>query len=92
VRQAVVSGIELARLMGQAYQGRLQVNASNPTDLVASVRGVQFHFGEGVIGDQWERFQQVRPVVKTLSFDGDGDGASDVDLRYENRIIVRERG
>ncbi len=92
VRQAVVSGIELTKLMGQVYGGRLQVNAANPADLVASVRGVQFHFGEGVIGDQWERFQQVKPVVKTLSFDGYGDGVNDVDLRYENRIVVRERG
>ena len=92
VRQAVVSGIELARIMGQVYGGRLQVNAANPADLVASVRGVQFHFGEGAIGDQWERFQQVKPVVKTLSFDGYGDGVNDVDLRYENRIVVRERG
>jgi cell division protein FtsQ len=53
---------------------------------------VQFHFGEGLIGDQWERFQQVKPVVKTLSLDEYGDGANDVDLRYENRIVVRERG
>jgi cell division protein FtsQ len=92
VRQAIVSGIELAKLMGQVYGGRLQVNAANPVDLVASVRGVQFHFGEGAIGDQWERFQQVKPAVKTLSFDGYGDGVNDVDLRYENRIVVREKG
>lgn len=92
VRQAVASGIELAKLVGQAYEGRLQVNAANPANLVASVRGVQFHFGEGAVGDQWERFQQVKPTVKTLNFDGYGDGANDVDLRYENRIIVRERG
>ena len=92
VRQSVVSGIELTKLMGQVYGGRLQVNAANPADLVASVRGVQFHFGEGAIGDQWERFQQIKPAVKTLSLDEYGDGAHDVDLRYENRIVVREKG
>jgi cell division protein FtsQ len=91
-RRAIMSGIELAGLVGQTYRGRLQVNAANPANLVASVRGVQFHFGEGAIGDQWERFRQVRPTVKTLDFDGYGDGANDVDLRYENRIVVRERG
>lgn len=92
VRQAVASGIELAKLVGQAYEGRWQVNAANPANLVASLRGVQFHFGHEAVGDQWERFQQVKPTVKTLNFDGNGDGANDVDLRYENRIIVRERG
>jgi cell division protein FtsQ len=92
VRQAVAAGVELARLMGLAYAGRLHVNAADPENLVASVRGVQFHFGEDGLGDQWQRFQQIMPAMKTLNFDGTGDGASDVDLRYENRVVVRERG
>lgn len=92
VRQAIVSGIELAKLVGHTYEGRLQINAANPANLVASVRGVQFRFGEEALGEQWERFQRVKPTLKTLSFDGQGRGANEVDLRYENRIIVRERG
>jgi len=92
VRQAVAAGVELARLMGLAYEGRLHVNAADPENLIASVRGVQFHFGEDGLGDQWQRFQQVMPAMKLLDFDGAGDGASDVDLRYENRVVVRERG
>lgn len=92
VRQAVAAGVELARLMGLTYEGRLHVNAADPENLIASVRGVQFHFGEDGLGDQWQRFQQVMPAMKLLDFDGAGDGASDVDLRYENRVVVRERG
>ncbi|MBI3356624.1 MAG: FtsQ-type POTRA domain-containing protein [Nitrospirae bacterium] len=92
VRQAIMSGIELAKLVGHTYEGRLQVNAANPSSLVASVRGVRFQFGEETVGDQWERFQRVKPTLKTLNFDGYGRGANEVDLRYENRIIVRERG
>lgn len=91
-RQAVRSGIELARLVGRTYEGRLQVNAANPSNLVASVRGVQFQFGDDALGDQWERFQRVKPTLKTLNFDGRGRGAHEVDLRFENRVIVRERG
>jgi len=92
VRQAIMSGIELAKLVGHTYEGRLQVNAANPSNLVASVRGVLFQFGEEAVGDQWERFQRVKPTLKTLNFDGQGRGANEVDLRYENRVIVRERG
>jgi cell division protein FtsQ len=92
VRQAIMSGIELAKLVGHTYAGRMQVNAANPSNLVASVRGVQFQFGDEAVGDQWERFQLVKPTLKTLNFDGHGRGANEVDLRYENRIIVRERG
>ena len=92
VHQAIVSGIELAKLVGHTYEGRLQVNAENPANLVASVRGVQFQFGEEAVSEQWERFQRVKPTLRTLNFDGQGHGANEVDLRYENRIIVRERG
>ncbi|MFO0705691.1 MAG: FtsQ-type POTRA domain-containing protein [Nitrospira sp.] len=91
-RQAVKAGIELARLVGHTFDGRLQVNAANPANLVASVRGVQFQFGEEPVSEQWDRFQRVKPSLKTLTFDGQGRGANEVDLRYENRVIVRERG
>jgi cell division protein FtsQ len=92
VRQAIMSGIELAKLVGHTYEGRLQINAANPSNLVASVRGVHFQFGEEAVIEQWDRFQRVKPTLKTLNFEGQGRGANEVDLRYENRIIVRERG
>ncbi len=92
VRQAIVAGIELAQLVGQTLEGRLQVNAENPSNLIASIRGVRFHFGDSAFGDRWERFQLVKPTLKTLKFDGQGHGPNEVDLRYENRIIVREGG
>jgi cell division protein FtsQ len=92
VRRAIISGIELAKLVGQTYGGRLEVNVENPSNLVASVGGVQFQFGEEPVSGQWERFRRIKPALKTLNFDGRGSGANEVDLRYENRIIVRERG
>ena len=92
VRRAIVSGIELAKLVGKTYKGRLRVHAENPSNLVASVRGVRFHFGEEPVGHQWSRFQQVKSAVKTVDFDGYGDIVNDVDLRFKNRVVVRERG
>ncbi|MCS6285583.1 MAG: FtsQ-type POTRA domain-containing protein [Nitrospira sp.] len=92
VRHAVKSGIELARLVGQTIDGRLQINAANPANLVASVRGIQFQFGQEAVSEQWERFQRIKPSLKTVTFDGHGRGGNDIDLRYENRVIVRERG
>lgn len=92
VRQVVASGIQLAKLVGQTFEGRLQVSAENPSNLVALVQGMRFQFGEERLGEQWERFRRVKPTLKTLNFDGHGRGANEVDLRYENRIIVREGG
>ncbi len=91
-RQAIASGIELAMLMGDSFEGRLTIDAGNPSNLVASVRGIQFQFGAADAGAQWERFQRVKPAIKTLRLDGHGRGANEVDLRYDNRVIVRERG
>jgi len=92
VKQVIAAGIELAHLVGQTFEGRLQVNAENPSNLIALVQGVRFQFGEATVGEQWERFRRVKPTLKTLNFDGRGRGANEVDLRYENRIVVREGG
>jgi cell division protein FtsQ len=91
-RRTITSGVDLARLVGNSLAGRLSIDTRNPLNLVAFVRGIQFQFGEADMGEQWERFQRVRPSIKTLRFDGRGRGVSEVDLRYDNRVIVRERG
>lgn len=92
VRRIIASGIELARLVGQTFDGRLQVNAENPSNLIALVQGVRFQFGDASVGEQWERFQRVKPTLKSLNVDGRKHGASEVDLRYQSRVVVREGG
>lgn len=92
VRHAVVSGIELARVVGQSFDGRLHVLADNPSSLVALVQGMRFQFGDEALKEQWERFRRVKSTLKAQNFDGLGRHVREVDLRYENRIIVREGG
>lgn len=92
VRHAVVSGIELARVVGESFDGRLHVLADNPSNLVALVQGMRFQFGDGTLKEQWERFRRVKSTLKAQNFDGLGGNVREVDLRYENRIIVREGG
>ena len=92
VRRSIISGIELARVIGQTIEGRLQVHAENPANLVAFIQGIRFQFGEEALGEQWKRFQRVKPTLRPLNFDGERRGVSEVDLRYDNRIIVREGG
>lgn len=92
VRHAVVSGIELARVVGQSFDGRLHVLADNPSNLVALVQGMRFQFGDEALKEQWERFRRVKSTLKAQNFDGLRRNVREVDLRYENRIIVREGG
>jgi cell division protein FtsQ len=92
IRNAVQSGVVLAKLIANTIDGRVEVNLANPLNVVASANGVRFQFGDDSLVDQWERFQKVKPSFKTASFDGRKREVSEIDLRYDNRVIVRERG
>jgi cell division protein FtsQ len=91
VRNAVQSGVVLAKLIANTLDGRVEVNLANPANVVASTNGVRFQFGEDSLVDQWERFQKVKPSFKAGSFDGRKREVTEIDLRYDNRVIVRER-
>jgi cell division protein FtsQ len=92
IRMAVQSGIVLAKLIANTIDGRVEVDLANPLNVVASTNGVRFRFGDDSLVQQWERFQKVKPSFKTTSLDGRKREVSEIDLRYDNRVIVRERG
>jgi cell division protein FtsQ len=91
VRNAVQSGVVLAKLIANTLDGRVEVDLTNSSNVVASANGVRFQFGSDSLVDQWERFRKVKPSFKTDSFDGRKRAVSEIDLRYDNRVIVRER-
>ena len=91
VRNAVQSGVVLAKLIANTFDGRVEVNLTNSSNVVASASGVRFQFGGDSLVDQWERFRKVKPSFKTDSFDGRKREVSEIDLRYDHRVIVRER-
>ena len=92
IRNAVQSGVVLAKLIANTIEGRIEVDLANPLNVVASANGVRFQFGDDSLVDQWERFQKVKPSFKTALFEGRKREVSEIDLRYDNRVIVRERG
>ncbi len=90
-RNAVQSVVVLAKLMAGTLDGRVEVDLSNFSNVVASANGVRFQFGDDSLVDQWERFRKVNPPFKTTSLDDRKRTVSEIDLRYDNRVIVRER-
>ena len=90
VRIAIQSGVVLAKLIANTLDGRVEVNLTNSSNVVASASGVRFQFGDDSLVDQWERFRKVKPSFKTASLDGRKREVSEIDLRYDNRVIVRE--
>ena len=91
VRNAVQSGVVLAKLIAITFDGRVEIDLANPSNVVASANGVRFQFGDDSLVDQWERFRKVKPSFKTASFEGRKREVTEIDLRYDNRVIVRER-
>ena len=91
IRNAVQSGVVLAKLIANTLDGRVEINLTNSSNVVASAGGVRFQFGADSLVDQWERFQKVKPSFKTAPLDGRTREVSEIDLRYDHRVIVRER-
>jgi cell division protein FtsQ len=92
LRHTIQSSVELAKLMAHTVDGRVEIDLRNPAGLVASAKGVRFQFGSEALVDQWERFRKVKSASRMPAFEGRKREGSEVDLRYDNRVIVRERG
>ena len=92
LRQRLQSAIALAKSMAESLDGRLEIDVSHPVNLVASAKGVRFHFGSDALTEQWERFMKVKAAFRMPAFDARKSEGQDVDLRYDHRVIVRERG
>jgi cell division protein FtsQ len=92
LRQRVQSSITLAKHMAQSLDGRIEIDLANPQHVIASAKGARFHFGSESLLDQWQRFMTVKAAFRMPALDGKKREGSEVDLRYDNRVILRERG
>lgn len=92
LKQRLQSAIALAKSMAETLDGRLEIDASHPVNLVASAKGMRFHFGNEALKEQWDRFMKVKAAFRMPAFDARKSEGHDVDLRYDHRVIVRERG
>jgi cell division protein FtsQ len=91
-RKAVAVGAALAKMVAQTTGGRPDIAVANLNNLVVSVQGVTFQFSETSMDQQWQRFLKMRPALRDVDFDGEGTRASEIDLRFADRVIVRGRG
>lgn len=91
-RRTVEASIELAKVMANTVDGRVEIDLSDPAGPVVSTKGTRFQFAAHALVDQWNRFQTVKSVSRLGASDGKRHEGGEVDLRYDNRVIVRERG
>jgi cell division protein FtsQ len=91
-RQEAQAGIRLAAIVGQDLPGRPELDWSDPANVTATVNGVRFQFGQSGFGEKWERYRKLQPVLRPPTARGWTDGRREIDLRFRNKVIVRERG
>lgn len=87
LRHAAEGGIKLAGLLAESMEGRPEIDLSDPDHAVAYIRGMRFQFGPAPLEEQWERYRAVEQARRA----GPGKGPSDIDLRFSDKVIVRER-
>lgn len=92
LRQRIQSSIELAKRMAHSLDGRIEMDLAHPENLAVSAKGVRFHFGKEDLMEQWDRLMKVKAVTRTAAFEIKGREGAEVDLRYHDRVIFRERG
>jgi hypothetical protein len=87
---------------GQGRRGKLQVDVTDLENVVAHVNGLRFQFGASGFEEKWSRYRRVGSDLQ-LTAASVGHGRSDaraekslqaqeIDLRYQDKVIVRERG
>ncbi len=91
-RQAVRNGIEVASLLEGDFQGRPEVHAGNPSNLTASIGGLRFLLGASPFAEKWDLYRRLRPTLQVAFQKEAATGMREIDLRYPNKVIVRERG
>lgn len=91
-RQAVKTGTELARMIAKNVGGRADINVAHLSNVVASVQGLTFQFSASSMDQQWHRFLQMKPALREVPFDHEGERGQEIDLRYTDRVIVRGKG
>ncbi len=91
-REVVKTGVELAKLVTQTLDGRVEVDVTKDDSLVAAVKGIRFQVGASAVDEQWERFRKMKPALRASALNGTGKAAHEIDLRFADRVIVRERG
>lgn len=92
LKQRIQAALALSKRMAQSLEGRIEIDMTNPQHIVASAKGARFHFGSDGLLDQWERFMTVKAASRMPVPDSRKHEGSEVDLRYDNRVILRERG
>ncbi len=90
--RTVREAFELAALVERVEGRQAVVDGSNPMNLVLSLNDTRVLFGQAPFQEKWTLYQQLKPVLVAEHGESLAQRQVDVDLRFVDRVIVRERG
>lgn len=91
-RRTIKAAVMLAGILAETTNDRIVIDASNPANLVATVRESRLSFGNGGFQEKWSLYARLKPSLAIEHRIAGDPPPIDVDLRFAGRVIVRERG
>ncbi len=86
IQQQVRDGIRVAYLLSETFHEVPTVNVEKAAMIVADLHDLRFQFSDS-IDSQWKRFQALYPSIQ----DEIANEATEIDLRYAGKVILRKR-
>ncbi len=79
-------GVTVARLLRERFPGRLHIDLHNPNEIVAVTEDVTFRVNQDV-QQAWQQYLVLESMIQT----GLPTKPYEIDLRYSDKVIVRQR-
>ena len=86
IQQQVRDGIRVAHLLSETFHVVPTVNVEKAKMIVADLQDLRFQFSDS-IDLQWKRFQSLYPSIQSQI----NHEATEIDLRYVGKVILRKR-
>ena len=86
ILQHVRGGIQVGNLVSSEFHETPTVNVEKASMIIADIKGLRFQFGDA-IEEQWQRFLALYPSIRAQVT----REATEVDLRYTGKVILRKR-
>lgn len=86
-RERARLGVTIATFLRERFLGPLHIELGDPNEIVAETENVKFHVNQN-IQQTWPQYLALESTIHARSF----MEPYDIDLRYSDKVIVRQRG
>ncbi len=85
-RERARLGVIVAGLLRERFAGQIRIDLGNPNEIIAVTGDVTFRVNQD-IQQAWQQYLALEPTIQT----GLPTAPYEIDLRYSDKVIVRQR-